>query len=159
MEAKNEPKGNAPIVIGAHERPRPLDMGGEEITVLASAAQTNGYEVFLQVGTEGSGPPPHHHPWDEAFYVVGGEVVFGADGQESTLGPGSFVHIPGGTTHWFRLGAGGAEMLSFTSGAGAADFFSAISRSELPPAAGLADIIRIAANHGATVLPPSTGSS
>jgi quercetin dioxygenase-like cupin family protein len=146
--------GHSPIVMGAHERPTPLDMGGEEITILASAAQTNGYEAFLQVGTEGSGPPPHHHPWDEAFYVVRGEVVFGADDRESTLGAGSFVHIPGGTTHWFRLGAGGADMLSFTSQEGAAGFFTAISRSELPPGAGLADIIRIAAKHGATVLPP-----
>jgi quercetin dioxygenase-like cupin family protein len=147
---------SAPIVMGANERPTPLDMGGEEITVLASAAQTHGYEVFLQVGAEGSGPPPHHHPWDEAFYVVRGEVVFGADGQESTLGAGSFVHIPGGATHWFRLGAGGAEMVSFTSHEGATGFFTAISRGALPPAAGLADIIRIAATHGATVLPPST---
>ena len=146
----------APIVMAAHERPTPLDMGGEEITVLASGAQTNSYEVFRQVGAEGSGPPPHHHPWDEAFYVVSGDVVFGADGQESTLGAGSFVHIPRGTTHWFRLGAGGAEMLSFTSHQGAAGFFRAISRSELPPDAGLGDVIRIAATHGATVLPPPT---
>lgn len=147
---------DAPIVMAAHERPRPLDMGGEDITVLASAGQTSGYEAFLQVGTEGSGPPPHHHPWDEAFFVVRGEVVFGAGGEESTLEAGSFVHIPGGTTHSFRLGAGGAEMLSFTSHEGAAGFFRAISRSELPPEAGLADIIRIAAAHGATVLPPSS---
>jgi quercetin dioxygenase-like cupin family protein len=144
-----------PIVVTPDGRPTPLDMGGEEITVLASGARTNGYEVFLQVGREGSGPPPHHHPWDEAFYVLRGEVAFGAGDQESTAGPGTFVHIPGGTTHWFRLGAGGAEMVSFTSHEGAAGFFTAISRDHLPDGAELADIIRIAAEHRSTVLPPT----
>ena len=38
--------------------------------MLASGAQTGGYEIFLQVGPEGSGPPPHNHPWDESFYVT-----------------------------------------------------------------------------------------
>ena len=30
----------------------------------------------------GSGPPPHSHPWDEAFYVINGEIAFGIDGSE-----------------------------------------------------------------------------
>jgi quercetin dioxygenase-like cupin family protein len=68
-----------------------FDLGGEDITVLASGARTNSSELFLQVGREGSGPPPHHHPWDEAFYVLRGEVTFGADGREATVGPGAFV--------------------------------------------------------------------
>lgn len=142
-----------PIVVGPDERPTPLDLVGEDITVLASGAQTGTYEIFLQVGSEGSGPPPHHHPWDEAFYVLRGEVTFGADGEESTVGPGTLVHIPGGTTHWFRLGDGGAEMLSVTSQEGAASFFTALSRVS-QQAASFDDIIRTAAAHGATVLPP-----
>jgi quercetin dioxygenase-like cupin family protein len=145
---------SGPIVVTPDERPKALDLGGEDITVLASGAQTNSYEVFLQVGREGSGPPPHHHPWDEAFYVLRGEVTFGADGQEATVGPGAFVHIPGGTTHWFRLGGGGSEMLSITSRAGAAGFFTGISRDSAGDAPGFEDIVRIAASHQATILPP-----
>lgn len=102
---------SGPIVVTPDERPKALDLGGEDITVLASGAQTGSYEIFLQVGRAGSGPPPHHHPWDEAFYVLRGDVTFGADAEEATVGPGTLVHIPGGTTHWFRLGEGGAEML------------------------------------------------
>ena len=49
-----------------------------------------------------------------AIVVLRGEVTFGADGQDTTVGAGTLVHIPGGTTHWFRLGAGGSEMLSIT---------------------------------------------
>ncbi len=145
---------DAAVVVNPDERPEPLDLGGEDITVLVSGAETNGYEAFLQVGREGSGPPPHHHPWDEAFFVLRGDVTFGAGGEESTVGPGGFVHIPGGTAHWFRLGGGGAEMLSFTSRAGAAEFFSAISRGSLGDGAELSDIVRIAASHQATILPP-----
>ena len=38
--------------------PAPLKVVGEEITVLASGAQTSSYEIFRQAGPEGSGPPP-----------------------------------------------------------------------------------------------------
>jgi quercetin dioxygenase-like cupin family protein len=145
---------SGPMVVTPGERPRALDLGGEDLTVLASGAQTGSYEIFLQVGREGGGPPPHHHPWDEAFYVLRGEVTFGADDQEAIAGPGTLVHIPGGTTHWFRLGEGGADMLSITSPGGAAGFFTAISRDNVGDAPDLAELVRIAASHGATILPP-----
>jgi quercetin dioxygenase-like cupin family protein len=143
-----------PIVVAPDERPKALDLVGEDITVLASGAQTGSYEIFHQDGREGSGPPPHHHLWDEAFYVLRGDVTFGADGHESTVGPRTFVHIPGGTTHWFRFGEGGGEMLSITSPAGAAAFFTAISRDSTGETPDLGDLVRIAAAHGGTILPP-----
>jgi hypothetical protein len=37
---------------------------------------------------------------------------------------GTLVHIPGGTTHSFRFGVGGGEMISMTSRAGASAFFT-----------------------------------
>ena len=65
-----------PFIVTPDRAPRPLNVVGEKITVLASGAQTGGYEIFLQVGSEGSGPPPHSHPWDESFYVLAeGEVM------------------------------------------------------------------------------------
>jgi quercetin dioxygenase-like cupin family protein len=60
----------APFIVTPVGAPRPLNVVGEKITVLASSAQTGGYEIFLQTGPEGSGPPPHSHPWDESFYVT-----------------------------------------------------------------------------------------
>lgn len=143
------------MVVTPDARPAPLDLVGEDMTVLASSTQTGSYEIFLQVGREGSGPPPHHHPWDEAFYLLRGEVVFGANGEESTVGPGTLVHIPGGTTHWFKVSEGGAEMLSITSKAGAADFFTAISRDADGTVPGFEDIIRIAAEHDSTIVLPA----
>jgi quercetin dioxygenase-like cupin family protein len=143
-----------PIVVAPDARPSALDLVGEDLTVLVSGAQTGSYEIFLQAGRAGSGPPPHHHPWDEAFYVLRGEVTFGADEHETTVGPGTLVHLPGGTTHWFRLGEGGAEMLSVTSPSGAAAFFTAISRDGEQDAPDFGALVRTAAEHGATILPP-----
>jgi hypothetical protein len=51
-----------PFVVTADQASRPLNVVGEKITVLASGAQTGGYEIFLQVGPEGSGPPPAQSP-------------------------------------------------------------------------------------------------
>ena len=65
-----------PFVVTAKDYDAPLNIVGEQITVLASGERTEGYEIFLQQGPEGSGPPPHAHPWDESFFVTKGEIEF-----------------------------------------------------------------------------------
>ena len=75
--------------------PIPLNVVGEHITVLASAAQTGSYEIFVQGGPEGSGPAPHNHPWHEACYVLRGEVAFGVGDRESLANEGTLVQVPG----------------------------------------------------------------
>lgn len=148
--------GSDPIVVTPTERPKALDLVGEDMTVLASSGQTGSYEIFLQACREGSGPPPHHHPWDEAFYLLRGEVRFGANGREATVQAGTLVHIPSGTTHWFKASDGGAEMLSITSKDGASAFFTAISRDSAGNVPSFEDVIRIAASHGSTIVVPPT---
>ncbi|MGE3978649.1 MAG: hypothetical protein AB7F94_13810 [Nitrospira sp.] len=54
---------------------------GTQVTVLASNAATQSYGITLQQGEEGTGPPPHSHDWDEAFYVLKGEFTFYATGK------------------------------------------------------------------------------
>ena len=46
-----------PFIVVPEDYPKPLDVVGEQVTVLASGAATQGYEIFLQRGPEGSGPP------------------------------------------------------------------------------------------------------
>ena len=47
--------------------------------------------------------------------------------------PGTLVHLPAGTVHALRYGAGGGEMLELTDQGGfATQMFTAISR-EIPP--------------------------
>jgi quercetin dioxygenase-like cupin family protein len=54
---------------------------------------------------------------------VQGEIAFGVDGEEMVARRGTLVHLPAGTTHWFRFGKGGAEMISMTSREGASHMF------------------------------------
>lgn len=146
-----------PFVVTPQDRPEPLNLVGEHLTVLASGQQTEGYELFLQGGPEGSGPPPHNHDWDESFYVISGEVAFGVEDQQEVVAmPGTLVHLPAGTTHWFRMGPGGAEMLSMTSREGASGAFMEIDRdvdSENPDFGLLG---QIAGKHGINIAVPAT---
>jgi hypothetical protein len=87
--------------------------------------------------------------------VVRGEVAFGAGGQESVARAGTFVHVPGGTTHWFRFGAGGGEMLSLASPGAAAKMFTAFDREIAPGKPDLAKLVEIAGRHGAEIGAPA----
>jgi quercetin dioxygenase-like cupin family protein len=145
----------APFVITPDRASRPLNVVGEKITVLASGAQTGGYEIFLQAGPEGSGPPPHNHPWDESFYVVKGEIAFGIGDSEMVALPGTLVHLPAGTTHWFRFGKGGGEMISMTSREGASRMFTDFDREISPEKPDLGKLVEIGGRHGLTVPAPA----
>ena len=137
-----------PLVVTPKDYPPALDIVGEHCTILASGEDTEGYEIFYQQGAEGSGPPPHSHPWDESFFVTKGRIDFGI-GDESTTGlPGTLVHLPAGTVHWFRFGPGGGEMLSMTSRLGASKFFTETAREVEPVNPDLSKLAAVGARHG-----------
>jgi quercetin dioxygenase-like cupin family protein len=144
-----------PLIVTPDRAPHSLNVVGEQITVLASGVQTGSYEIFLQAGPEGSGPPPHSHPWDEAFYVTKGQIVCGIDNNETTASPGTLVHVPAGTTHWFKFGKGGGEMVSISSREGAARLFTDIDREIAPDAPDLGKLMEIAKRHNLKVSPPA----
>src|SRR5687767_7145214 len=114
---------------------------GVRITVLAANTATDGYEITLQEGEEGAGPPPHSHDWDESFYVLRGEVEIECDGTRRTLKPGSLVHVPRGTVHGYRFGRGGGGMLEVSSQGGFATRMFTNVGKEFPRADG--DIPRL----------------
>lgn len=144
-----------PLVVTPNRAPPALNVVGEQITVLASGTQTGSYEIFLQVGSEGSGPPPHSHPWDEAFYVLKGQIVFGVDAAETMASPGTLVHLPAGTTHWFRFGEGGGEMLSMTSREGASSLFTDLDHEIPADAPDLGKLMEVAKRHDLIVSVPA----
>ena len=137
----------APFVVTPADYAKGLSVVGEEIVVLASGHRTGGYEVFLQRGPGGVGPPPHSHDWDETFVVTKGDVLFGVGEHESVATPGTLVHVPAGQTHWFRLGDGGAEMISMTSRLGASEFFTEVDREVAPGPPDLAVLGQVADRH------------
>src|SRR5262245_5846649 len=48
------------------------------------------------------GPPLHKHEWDEAYYVIEGEVRFTLGSRETIVAAGDFIYAPAGTVHAFR---------------------------------------------------------
>lgn len=106
----------------------PCQVLAERITILANHSQTGSYEVTIHDGAEGAGPPPHFHPWDEAFYVIEGEVDFDCGGTLKKVTAGGFIHVPGGMVHAFRYATPTARMLGITSGEGSAAMFAAVDR-------------------------------
>src|SRR5262245_20323090 len=140
-----------PFIVAPQDYSPKLDIVGEHVTVLASGEDTQGYEIFLQRGPEGSGPPPHSHPWDESFYVVKGQIEFGIGGESRTAIPGTLVHLPAGTVHWFRFGTGGGEMISMTSRLGASRMFADMAREIAPVNPDLAKLAEVGGRHGLEV--------
>ena len=119
-----------PIFLAQEDRPEPLPLAGFEITVLAEQSKTEGYEIFLQTGPADTGPGPHAHPWDESFYVVSGTVLCGVGDQESLASAGTLVHVPANTTHWYKFGEDGGEMVSMTSAGNASSMYADLSQSD-----------------------------
>ena len=143
--------GVRPFVVAPKDYAPALNIVGEHVTVLASGEATAGYEIFLQRGLEGSGPPPHSHPWDESFFVTQGVIDFGIGAESMTAEAGTLVHLPAGTTHWFRFGRGGGEMVSVTSRLGASKLFADMAREVAPVDPNLAKLAEVGARHGLKV--------
>ena len=72
-----------------------------EATVLLRSEQTAGAigAVENRVPAGWEGPPLHHHAFDEAFYVLDGELTFQLGDELVTAGPGAFAFAPGGAVH------------------------------------------------------------
>ena len=83
-----------------------LSVLGTKVRFLLEAARTD-HSFSLMEGElpKDQGPPPHDHPWDEAYYIIDGDVWFMVDDKEQVYSAGDFIYAPGGTLHSFR-GAG-----------------------------------------------------
>ena len=102
-----------------------LKVMGADVSFLCPANRTGKTWSMMEVTLpRRAGPPPHHHPWDEAYYVIEGEIEFSLDGEERHVKSGDFVYAPGGTVHGFH-GASDqpARVLIFDAPAHAEAFF------------------------------------
>jgi mannose-6-phosphate isomerase-like protein (cupin superfamily) len=85
---------------------RLLDLGTFEAVVLADTSQTDGEFSLLRAQREptGFGPPMHiHHDAAEAFYVLEGTYLMFFDERQQECPPGTFVYVPKGLAHTFRV--------------------------------------------------------
>jgi quercetin dioxygenase-like cupin family protein len=141
-----------PFVLPPEQRERALNVLGTQVTVLASNTATQSYGITLQQGDEGTGPPPHRHDWDEAFFVLKGVIEFVCDGKAATCTPGTLVHVPRGTVHGFTYGVGGGQMLEITGpGALAAQMFTAVDREVPAGPPDVSKVLEVLGRNGVTV--------
>ena len=132
------------FILAAQDRAPAYGVLGEEVQVIASGETTGGYELFVQRGAPGMGPPPHSHDWDESMYILSGEVELGVGGETRLCGAGALAHVPAGTPHWYRFVSDG-EILSVTSRLGASRFFAKVDRNDPETT------IAAAADHGVSL--------
>lgn len=129
-----------------------LRVVGDMVRVLATSQQTGGaYEIFELEGPEGSGPPPHAHPWSEAYMVLEGEADVLLDGAHSRATAGCFYHIPAGRTHAYRILSKSAKFVVITSPAGASSFFTELDAETAGSCEDMGKVMAVAMRHGFTV--------
>lgn len=137
---------------------RQIDLGEFAMTVKASAADTGGVVSVLEA-TEppGFGPPVHvHHDCAEAFYVLEGEYVMNLDGEEIVCPAGSFVFIPQGSRHGFRVGDVPSRKLNFYFPASMIGYFDDLATALRRDDVGDDDLDAIARAHAMEIVgPPS----
>lgn len=133
-----------------------LRVMGAGVRFLCAADQTDKAWSLMEVELpERAGPPPHDHPWDEAYYVVEGEVRFSLAGREQLVKAGDFVYAPGGTLHGFQ-GASQrpARMIIFDAPAHAESFFRDVDREVKDLPRDLAKVPAIGQRHQIRFQPP-----
>jgi quercetin dioxygenase-like cupin family protein len=83
---------SATSVIFGPSDGRTLQVLADRVRVLVTGEQTaNRYELFDLTGPQGSGPPPPSHRWDEAYFILEGEVDVRVGDEGTHATPGSFV--------------------------------------------------------------------
>ena len=125
-----------------------FDILGEQITVLVAGEESGSYEAFVQIVPPGAGPPLHSHPWDEAFYVLDGELHFSTAEENLRAAAGTFVHFPAGAPHAFASHRGIATILSLTSRRGATAFFRESNRVNAEFPGDFEKLFAVGARHG-----------
>lgn len=86
---------------------RSIDLGSFGMTVKVDDADTAGAFTLLEASEPPKfGPPMHiHRDAAEAFYVLEGEYIIFFDQTEVRCPAGSFIYIPAGAVHGFRVGS------------------------------------------------------
>jgi quercetin dioxygenase-like cupin family protein len=103
-----------------------LNVVGEQFRPLVT---TEAFEIFDVRGPAETGPPPHRHPWNEAYFVLEGALEVQRDDERVRLEAGDSVHVPPMTLHAYRVLTAEARFVTVTSPGGAAAFFTDVDAS------------------------------
>jgi mannose-6-phosphate isomerase-like protein (cupin superfamily) len=134
---------------------RSIDLGNFAMSLKASADDTDGAFSLLQADEPpGFGPPMHiHHAAAEAFYVLEGEYLIFVRDEEHRCPAGSFIFIPAGVPHGFRVGDVPSRKLNLYAPAAMVGYFDELSAA-LARGAADAELAGIAERHGMEITGP-----
>lgn len=136
---------------------RVIDMGAFGMTVKADASDTAGSFSLLEAAEPpGFGPPMHtHEDAGEAFYVLEGEYLIYVADQEYRCPAGSFVFIPRGQLHGFRVGDVMSRKLNIYTPAAMVGYFDDLAATDAASSPLDAEsLVAMAARHSMRVLGP-----
>jgi hypothetical protein len=101
------------------------------MSVKATENDTGGAFTLLEADEPPNfGPPLHvHRDAAEAFYVLAGEYILFIEGREHRCTAGSFVFIPAGIEHGFRVGSAASRKLNLYAPAAMVGYFDDLSEA------------------------------
>lgn len=137
---------------------RVLDMGTFQMRVRAEAGQTAGGFTLLQAEEPpGFGPPLHiHEDAAEAFYVLEGEYVIFLGDNERLCPAGSFIYVPAGVKHGFRVGRVHSKKLNLYLPSAMVGYFEELAAAQAAGTPMTDDqLTSMAARHFVRVLGPA----
>ncbi len=108
---------------------RAIDLGNFAMSLKSDADETDGAFTLLEADEPpGFGPPMHiHHDCAEAFYVLEGEYVIFIGEEEHVCPAGSFIYIPQGVPHGFRVGSVQSRKLNLYAPGAMVGYFDELS--------------------------------
>jgi mannose-6-phosphate isomerase-like protein (cupin superfamily) len=135
---------------------RSIDLGNFQMTVKATGEETDGLFSLLEADEPPDfGPPMHiHRNAGEAFYVLGGEYIIFLEEREYTCPAGSFIFIPAGLTHGFRVGKVSSRKLNFYVPAAMVGYFDELSAAIKNDEADPQVLSEIALRHSTEMVGP-----
>lgn len=110
---------------------RSIDLGGFRMSVKATGRETAGSFSLLEADEPaGFGPPLHiHQDAAEAFYVLDGEYIIFIKDREYKCPSGSFIFIPKGIPHGFRVGGVASRKLNLYAPAAMVGYFDELAEA------------------------------
>ena len=138
-----------------------LRLGTDEVTILATTAETGGtlFAVAVRMPPGGGPPVMHRHAPGEVYHVLEGEFTFYVGGQGApvdrlTAAAGAVVPLAGGTPHSVR-NESGADAVAFVvhaPGGPMEGFVRASAALADEGDATMAAVLAVAAQHGIDLL-------
>lgn len=135
---------------------RAIDLGGFTMTIKASPEATSeGFSLLEAEEPPNFGPPMHiHQDAAEAFYVLGGEYIMFIEDRETRCPQGSFVYVPAGVVHGFRVGSSRSRKLNLYIPAAMVGYFDELAALTASGTGNEERLADIAERYGMQVVGP-----